>query len=65
MFEKAVGDPDYARQRGITADVAKQFLDAHKADGSPRLPGRAVVKAAQSTPAPKHTVTYLSSRREG
>ncbi len=41
MFTKAATDPDYAKQRGITVELAQQHLDAHKANGQPSLPDRA------------------------
>jgi hypothetical protein len=40
MFTKAARDPDYAKQRGITSELAQQHLDAHKANGEPSLPDR-------------------------
>lgn len=45
MFTKAATDPDYAKQRGITQELAQQHLDAHKANGSPDLPERASAAA--------------------
>ncbi len=38
MFEKAAADPEYARSRGITQDLALKFIHAHRAAGSPKLP---------------------------
>lgn len=40
MFTKAAQDPDYAKQRGITVELAQQHLDAHKVNGQPSLPDR-------------------------
>lgn len=40
MFEKAAADPEYARSRGITRDLAHTAISAHKAAGSPQLPDR-------------------------
>lgn len=62
MFKKCVADPDYAKSRGIDADMAQQFLDAHKADGAPPLPQRAA--APSSSPgADKAPPKLLQSRR--
>ncbi len=45
MMERAVADPAYAKQRGITREAAQQLLDGHKDAGSPRLPERVEQKA--------------------
>jgi hypothetical protein len=41
MFTKAATDANYAKQRGISQELAQQHLDAHKANGNPDLPERA------------------------
>lgn len=45
MMVRAVADPAYAKQRGITKEAAQQLLDAHEEAGSPRLPERVEKKA--------------------
>ena len=40
MFTKAATDADYAKQRGISQELAQQHLDAHRDAGSPDLPER-------------------------
>lgn len=40
MFEKAASDPAYAKQRGISQDLAREALETHKANGAPKLPTR-------------------------
>lgn len=52
MFTKAAADSDYAKQRGITQELAQQHLDAHKTAGSPDLPDRAEAKP-KTTPKAK------------
>lgn len=53
MFTRALAEPDYAAQRGISVDLARQMLDAHKAAGSPDLPHR-VERASASKPSRKY-----------
>lgn len=40
MFKRALEDADYAKSRGITAELAQKMLDGHAAAGSPELPSR-------------------------
>lgn len=63
MFTKAATDPDYAKQRGITQELAQQHLDAHKDAGSPNLPDR-IGKAAKPVKQPSDVrPIFLQSMR--
>ncbi len=48
MFEKAAADPDYAKLRGISQDLAKARVAAYRDAGSPELRDRAE-RAASKT----------------
>lgn len=64
MFERAAKDPAYAKERGISQDLAQEAMDAHHAAGQPKLPDRAqsMPKRAAPTPATVKPL-FLSSRR--
>lgn len=63
MFTKAATDPDYAKQRGVTQEMAQQHLDAHKANGNPVLPER-ISGAARPMKRPSDDrPIFLESRR--
>lgn len=47
MFEKAAADPEYAKLRGISPDLAKARLDAYREAGSPELRDRAERKSGK------------------
>lgn len=52
MFTRAANDPDYAKLRNISPDMARAKLQAHADAGSPELVDRAAAKAARrATPA--------------
>lgn len=53
MFHRAAEDADYAASRGITQELARQHLDAHKEAGEPDLPERAPTRAKASSPKAK------------
>ena len=40
MFERAAGDPDYAKSRGLDPAAAAELLEAHRLGGSPKVPDR-------------------------
>lgn len=68
MFTKAAADADYAKQRGISQELAQQHLDAHAAAGSPELPDRAAAtakpaKPKAAKPAADARPTFLQSMR--
>lgn len=46
MFTRASSDPDYAKERGISVELAKAALDAHAAAGAPKLPERMKLRTA-------------------
>jgi hypothetical protein len=53
MFTRAASDPDYAKLRGISPDLARAKLQAHADAGSPELRDRAAEKGKRSAPATK------------
>jgi hypothetical protein len=61
MLQKAASDPDYAKQRGISPDLAREAIEAHTAGGSLKLPDR--VEAKAKPPAPPKRPVFLQSRR--
>ena len=64
MFTKAAQDPDYAKQRGITPELAQQHLDAHKANGEPSLPDRVSVAPPKGVKQPSDVrPIFLQSMR--
>lgn len=64
MFERAARDPDYAKERGIDQSLAQEAMDAHKADGAPKLPERATGKTRpKAVSLPPGKPVFLSSRR--
>lgn len=64
MFTKCAADPDYAKSRGISQDVARQALDEHQASGAPKLPERAGSQRTAPAPAAKAPPKLLQSMRE-
>jgi hypothetical protein len=52
MFTRAASDPDYAKLRNISPDLARAKLQAHADDGSPELVDRAAAKALKRSAAP-------------
>lgn len=63
MFTKAATDADYAKQRGITSELAQQHLGAHKANGSPDLPDRVSGVAKTVKPTSDARPIFLQSMR--
>lgn len=64
MLEKAANDAAYAKQRGIDQELARASIEAHKANGAPKLPERVEPK----TVAPRTTTksdgpVFLTSNR--
>jgi hypothetical protein len=66
MFEKAAADPEYAKSRNISQEMAQQYLDGHKAAGSPKLPERAKppMVAPRTSATKSDRPKFLGSMRE-
>ena len=47
MFKRAAEDPDYAKLRNISPELARAKLQAHADAGSPELVDRAAAKASR------------------
>lgn len=67
MFKRAAEDATYAKQRGITQELAREAMEAHRAAGEPNLPERA--KAAVRAPQSRRGVIgdmpmFLTSSRD-
>jgi hypothetical protein len=52
MFTRAAADPDYAKLRNISPELARSKLQAHSDAGSPELVDRAAARAAKRSTAP-------------
>lgn len=62
MFARAASDPEFAKARGISQDVAREWHAADQATGDRRLPERATAPAKAAAPAKAKPVKLLGSR---
>lgn len=60
MLTRALAEPDYAAQRGISAELARRMLADHQAAGAPDLPDR-VAPATRAGSAPRRKRKFLGS----
>ena len=65
MFERAASDESYAKLRGITSEMARDALNAHKANGGPKLPDRINPQRRTLAVKPSKAPRLLQSMREG